>query len=89
MNCDADNYLCNIFPNCDQSLITLFSDEYLLLESDVCLRLYQLIPFTQPRLDYYTIIHTLRIRHLFLTHGHLLRGETFHRCLAYQDELAV
>jgi len=35
------------------------------------------------------IIHRLRIGHTYLTHGHLLRGETPPRCLAYQVDLTV
>jgi len=35
------------------------------------------------------IIHRLRIGHTYLTHGHLLRGETPPRCLACQVDLTV
>jgi len=35
------------------------------------------------------IIQRLRIVHTYLTHGHLLRGKTPHRCLACQVELTV
>jgi len=35
------------------------------------------------------IIHRLRIRHTYHTHGHLLRGETPHWCLACQVDLTV
>jgi len=35
------------------------------------------------------IIHRLRIGHTYLTHGHLLRGETHPRCLACQVDLTV
>jgi hypothetical protein len=35
------------------------------------------------------IIHRLRIGHSFLTHGHLLRGETCPRCSACDVDLTV
>jgi len=35
------------------------------------------------------IIHRLRIGHTYLTHGHLLRGETPPRCLDCQVDLTV
>jgi hypothetical protein len=35
------------------------------------------------------IVHQLRIGHSFLTHDHLLRGETFPRCSACDVELTV
>jgi len=38
---------------------------------------------------YEIIIHRLRIRHTYLTHGHLLRGVTPPRCLACQVDLTV
>jgi len=35
------------------------------------------------------IINRLRIGHTYLTHGHLLQGETPPQCLAYQVDLTV
>jgi len=44
--------------------------------------------FRLPRRDE-IIIHKLRIGHTYLTHVHLLQGETPPRCLAYQVDLTV
>jgi len=44
--------------------------------------------FRLPRRDE-IIIHRLRIGHTYLTHGHLLRGETPPRCSTCQIELTV
>jgi len=44
--------------------------------------------FRLPRRDE-IIIHRLRIGYTYLTHGHLLRGETPPQCLACQVDLTV